>query len=271
MLGFRRRRRARLRAAPFPAEWLRLVERRVRIWRRLPDADRRELLGHVQVLLAEKRFEGCGGLELTDEIRLTIAAQACLLLLHRDTDYYPRLSSVVVYPDAYVVKVREESAGGIVTEGRAVHLGESWDTGTVVLSWDDVRRDAEDVEDGFNVVLHEFAHQLDAENGRADGAPVLPRGRRRAWARVMEAEYQRLRRDDARGRETFLDPYGATDPAEFFAVITECFFEEPADLRAEHPQLYAELREFYRQDPERWPGERAAPGAGATGRRRPRA
>jgi Mlc titration factor MtfA (ptsG expression regulator) len=246
----KRRRRNRLREKPFPPEWLRIIERNFPLYERLPAADQRELLGDIQVFLAEKHFEGCGGLEITDEIRVTIAAQACLLLLHRETDDYPRLDSILVYPSAYVAASVERYPGGIVGEGLSARLGEAWATGAVVLSWDDVRRGAADIHDGHNVVLHEFAHQLDQESGAAEGLPVLERRSMYvAWARVLGAAYERLRSDVARGRPTVLDSYGAKNPAEFFAVATECFFEKPVQLARHHPALYAELREFYRQDP----------------------
>src|SRR5690606_32830266 len=137
--------------------------------------DRRELRGHIRVFLAEKHFEGCGGLTLTDEIEVTIAAQACLLLLHRETDYYPRLITILVYPSTYVAHAREPIGGGMVIEGEVARLGEAWKDGVVVLAWDDVLAGASDLHDGHNVVLHEFAHQLDQEDGTADGAPVLGR------------------------------------------------------------------------------------------------
>src|SRR4051794_33023844 len=229
---FRRRRRDRLRAAPFPPEWDAILQRNVPLYDRLGEADRRELQGHVNVFLAEKTFEGCGGLSLTDEIKVTIAAQACLLLLHRETDYYRRLVTILVYPTAYVAKGVESLGGGFVLEGTQGRLGEAWADGVVVLSWDDVRRGAADVRDGQNVVLHEFAHQLDQEDGTADGAPILERRSLYvAWARVLGAEYEQLRQDSRRHRKTVLDEYGATQPAEFFAVATECFFEKPAQLQ----------------------------------------
>lgn len=250
MFGFRRRRRARLRATPVPDAWREIVARNVGLFRRLSADDQRELLGHVQVFLAEKRFEGCGGLVLTDEMRVTIAAQACVLLLHRDTDYYPECASILVYPDAYVAPVQEQGPDGVVHEGASARLGESWVRGVVVLSWDDVLAGARDVHDGHNVVLHEFAHQLDQEDGTGDGAPPLPRRSMYvAWARVLSAEYAALRADAAAGRPSVLDHYGATNPAEFFAVASECFFETPRALRTKHPALYEELRQFYGQDP----------------------
>ena len=246
----RRRRREALRAQPLPPAWRAVIEANVPYLRRLPPEDLEELAGHVQVFLAEKRFEGCGGLEITDEIRVTIAAQACLLLLHRETDYYPELETLLVYPGAYVAPAREVREGVVVVEGAQPRLGESWSRGVVVLSWDGVLSGAADVSDGHNLVLHEFAHQLDQESGDADGAPELPeRSMYAAWARVLGREYAALVDADLRGRRTDLDPYGATNPAEFFAVVTEAFFERPRQLRARHPALYEQMKQFYQQDP----------------------
>jgi MtfA peptidase len=254
MFGFLKgRRRKKLMAAPFPAEWLEILQEKVLLYRRLPDADRRELLGHIQVFLAEKQFEGCGGLAINDEVRVTIAAQACLLLLHRDTDYFPRLASIVVYPTSFVAKTVKQEGPNMIAEGEEARLGEAWLRGPLVLSWDDVLADAAGSRTGSNVVLHEFAHELDDEDGEANGAPALERGQSYAdWARVLGAAYDRLKRDAERGRETLLDDYGAESPAEFFAVATECFFEMPVDLQIEQPELYEKLKEFYRQDPASW-------------------
>lgn len=245
------RRRRRLRGRPFPPAWLEIIRRNVPYYRLLPGGDRKELLGDVLVFLGEKRFEGCGGLEMTDEIRVTIAAQACILLLHRENSDYPRLESVLVYPRAYVARgVKRMDGAGMLREGDEVRGGESWLRGAVVLSWDDVKKSARDVNGGHNVVFHEFAHQLDQESGAANGAPVLPRSSMYvAWARVLGREYGRLLKDVERHRRTDIDAYGATNPAEFFAVVTECFFEKPVELRERHPGLYKELKLFYRQDP----------------------
>lgn len=204
----------------------------------------------MQVFLDEKRFEGCGGLRVSDEMRLTIAAQACLLLLRLpDPEVYPGLHSILVYPHAYVAPV-VTNRGGIVTEVAHVRLGQSWSRGSLVLSWDDVRRNAVDVHDGHNVVLHEFAHQLDQQDGVADGTPPLPdRSRHLAWARVLGSAYADLLERIHEQRPSVIDTYGATSPAEFFAVVTECFFERPIALGRSHPALYAELQRFYRQDP----------------------
>ena len=250
MFGFRRRRRARLRARPFPDGWNAVMERNVPYLRYLTPEERPELRGDIQVFLAEKRFEGCGGLKMTDEIRVTIAAQACLLLLHRDNDDYPRLRSILVYPHHYFAPAYAEGPAGHVVEALQDRLGESWSHGAVVLAWDSVRQGAAVIHDGHNLVLHEFAHQLDAENEYADGIPILPRTSMFGpWARILGREYHDLVARVARDRPTDIDPYGATNPAEFFAVVTEEFFERPIEMQAQHRELYEELRLFYRQDP----------------------
>lgn len=255
---FSKWRRQRLRALPLPAEWQSVIERNVPAYSRLSPEDRRELLGHTQVLLAEKHFEGCGGLELTDEIRVTIAAQASVLLLHRDTDYYPRLTSILIYPSAYVVSGEEHIGGGIWEAGEDVRLGHtSAQLGALVIAWDDVIRGARTVDDGDNVVFHEFAHQLDFEDHAVDGTPLLESRQYVSWARVLGAEYEALRRAAIHATPSLIDEYGATNPAEFFAVVTELFFERPIALRERHPDLYEELRKFYHQDPATWPNRNA--------------
>jgi len=253
MLGFKRRRRAKLARRPFPPEWLDILARNVPFYQCLPEADRIELQGHMQVFLAEKRFEGCGGLEMNDEIRVTIAAQACVLLLHRRTDYYPGLSSILVYPRAYVAENVRRMVGGIVVEGRDVRLGESWHRGSVVLSWDSVRRGAADVRDGQNVVFHEFAHQLDSTAGRGDSTAVLAsRSSFAAWAWALGKDFERFRQAVGAREPEVMHEYGATNPAEFFAVATESFFERPTDLKRVYPVLYRALADFYEQDPASW-------------------
>ena len=248
---FKSRRRARLRANPAPAAWRTILERNLPIFNRLSTADQAELLAHTRVFLAEKHFEGVGGLELTDEIRVTIAGQACLLLLHRETDYYPDLISILVYPSGYTAREDRHIGGGIWEEGGEDRLGHTGRTlGALVLAWDAVRRGAAAPNDGENLVLHEFAHQLDFENQSSDGTPALEtRGDYLAWARVMSAEFNALRDAAHTGEPTLLDEYGATNPAEFFAVVTEAFFEQPRALKRKHPALFAQLERFYRQDP----------------------
>lgn len=244
----RRRRRERLMTLPFPEEWREVVEKNVPLYRRLPDDVKAQLHGLVHVFLAEKRFEGCGGLEITDEIRVTIAAQACMLLLNRQARYFAKLKTILVYPHTYVAK-SISSDGRIVVDEDSVRLGESWQNGPVVLAWDSVTGGTSNVYDARNVVLHEFAHQLDQENGTADGAPILSaRSRYVAWARVLGAEYEAMQKR----RRSVMDRYGATNPAEFFAVATETFFEKPRQMQKRHPELYDELREYYQLDPVTW-------------------
>lgn len=254
MFGWlRERRRRRLRDQAVPGSWRELLGKRFVLFRRLPERDRCELLGHVHVLLAEKHFEGCGGQEITDEVRVLIAAEAAVLQLRRRATYFPTLYSILVYPDVYTVTMQEPTEGGFVIEETAENVGESWDTGSVVLSWKDVLRGAADRDDGCNVVLHEFSHQLDAENGQTEGMPQIDdpelRGR---WPIVFEREYDRLCDLADRGRRTFIDEYGATHPSEFFAVATEHFFMEPVEFSRRHPELYNTLAAYYCQDPKSW-------------------
>jgi Mlc titration factor MtfA (ptsG expression regulator) len=246
----KRHKREAIRARPFPEAWRAIIDANVAYAARLDPEERRELEGHVQVFLEEKSFEGCGGLELTDEIKVTIAAQACVLLLHREDDYFPELESILVYPSAYVARRAQRAEQGVVLEADEVRLGESWHHGIVVLAWDSVLSGVHDARDGHNVVLHEFAHQLDQEDGSSDGAPPLPtRSMYASWARVLGADYAQLQNDELMNRGTVIDKYGAKNPAEFFAVVTEAFFEKPRQLAARHPELYAQLRLFYKQDP----------------------
>lgn len=247
------RRRERLRAQPVPPPWPAILARNVPIVGKLPPKDRAELLGHMQVFLAEKNFEGCGGLELTDEICVTIAAQACLLLLHRQTDYYSKLTSILVYPSGYTVPGDHYVGGEFWEEGGQDLLGHTEPhMRSLVLAWDVAKQGGLDPADGENLILHEFAHQLDFEDAGTDGAPALStRSEYLAWAQVMKKEFEALRAAADADAPTLLDLYGATNPAEFFAIVTEAFFERPRALRERHPELYAALGRFFRQDPAR--------------------
>ena len=250
-------RRRRLRAQPFPEEWVEILKKNVELYRMLPQSLVGELHGHIQVFLGEKSFEGCGGLVITDEIRVTVAGLACMLLLNRPTRHYPGLKAILVYPAAYIVDAKRREGAIQLENAREIHLGESWNNGTLVLSWCDVTRTSHDVRDGHNLVLHEFAHQLDQEDGVGDGIPILEQQSKYFhWAQVLDQEYQHLVAVTERGKRDVLQAYGATNPAEFFAVATEAFFEKPAKLHRKHPELYKELKDYYQLDPETW---KAAP------------
>jgi len=246
-------RRKRVRARPFPAEWREILKQRVPYFRRLPADLQLQLKQHIQVFLAEKPFIGCAGLVVTDEMRVTIAAQACLLILNRPADYYPELRQILVYPGAFIVERLQGDGSGVLQNRRQVLSGESWSRGQVILSWQDAAEGAAIADDGHNVVIHEFAHQLDQQNGEANGAPIL-RGRRRyrQWSQVLGQEFAALQWRAEAGEPSLFSDYGATNPAEFFAVASEVFFEQPEQMAALHPALYGELSGFYKVNPLSW-------------------
>lgn len=247
------RRRRRLWRQAFPAGWRDILRRRMPVLARLPVDLQLQVKKHVQVLVAEIPFIGCAGLVVDDEMRVLIAAQAALLLLNRPAGGFGRLRQVLVYPGAFVVERAQADAAGLTHETRRALAGESWQQGQLILSWDDVVAGAADPDDGKNVVIHEFAHQLDQARGHANGAPWL--GRREAykqWAQVLSAEFDALHWRLARGEDGLIDAYAATDAAEFFAVVSEHFFEQPAALAAAHPALYAEFARLFRCDPLAW-------------------
>lgn len=249
-------RRKRLMEGEFRAEWEFWLRENCGFYAHLPASDRDELKRKMLVFLHEKHFEGCKGVVIDDEIRLTIAAHACLLLLHRSTGFYPFLVTILVYPSSFVVRVKEVDEHGFEWDDYMENAGESWDRGNVIVAWDVARHGALDPRDGLNVLLHEFAHQLDAEDGATEGAPPMDtRQDRKQWAEVMQREYQRLIDDIEHDRDTLIDDYGATNPAEFFAVCVETFFEMPREMRAEHPDLYAQLSKYFKQNPAEWPGD----------------
>ena len=248
-----KRRRNRLKHRPFPLLWNAIVENNLPIYLLLSPAERKRLQGNIQVFLAEKQFIGCGGLDVTEEMKVIIAAVACLLLLNQRETYFPKLRSILVYPSTYLVKETAYTGNYIVEERRVARLGESWTNDQLVLSWEQVKHDTYNWRDGHNVVLHEFAHQLDQEDGKAEGVPILHRNSDYAtWAKVMTEEYQQLCNDIQRGVKTVMNSYGATNPAEFFAVATETFFEKPHQLLKKHPALYEQLQGYYQLDPVQW-------------------
>ncbi|MBS1199661.1 MAG: hypothetical protein H6R27_339 [Proteobacteria bacterium] len=248
------RRRARHRAAPLGEADRMYLRRRVPLYAAMPAELQRRLEGLVNVFLAEKEFVGCRGLTVTRPMQLSIAAQACLLVLGRDEHVYDSLRSLLVYPSQFLVREAWHDEDGIVTEEERFLSGQAWDVSRIVLSWEDITgRSGGD--EAYNVVIHEFAHYLDHEGGGMDGTPALGRRDERArWAAVFQAEFDALRDAVDRDEETLLDPYAAEDEAEFFAVASEAFFEAPVRLRERHPALYGQLQGYYRLDPAAWAG-----------------
>lgn len=249
----RRWQRARTLAQPFPARWRQALRRHVPYVAGLPVDRQLQLKRLMQVFLAEVPFIGCQGLKVSEAMRVVVAAQACLLLLGRARSGFEGLRQVLLYPGPFVVQRSVGADAGVLHEQRQVLAGESWSQGQVILSWPDCLAGAADPHDGRNVVIHEFAHQLDQEAGAANGAPPRPaRGDPSHWARVLQPAYDRLQRQTREGVTGLIAPYGATSPAEFFAVVSEVFFERPAALAREEPALYAELCAYYGVDPAVW-------------------
>jgi Mlc titration factor MtfA (ptsG expression regulator) len=246
----RNRRRRGLLAEPFPPDWLAYLEQNVPPYRLLTEAERARLRDDLRVFLAEKNWEGCGDLQVTDEMKVTVSALACLLVLGIEHDYFGRVQSILLYPEGYRAAEHEAVGDNVVLEGESERLGEAHYRGPVVLSWAELLDDVRHPHRGRNLAFHEFAHQLDMLDGTVDGTPPLPdEGLARRWGHVMTAEYDRLLDEAEQGLTTLLDDYGTRNPGEFFAVATECFFCRPAALRRRHRRLYELLRDYYRQDP----------------------
>jgi len=240
---------------PFPEKWNKILLANIPVFKHFPARLQLELKSLTLLFLDEKDFEGCGGLEITDEIKVTIAGEACMLLLNRNlSECFPHLHTILVYPHAYVVAGRDAIGGRqVVEEVESVRLGESWQNGEVVLAWDHVKNGALNFDDGHNVVLHEFGHQLDQASGSANGAPVLKnRSSYKTWGKVLSRDYMELLDKTEHHKKDVIDSYGATNPAEFFAVATETFFEKPEQLHEKHPELFEELKKYYNIDPREW-------------------
>lgn len=255
------RRRRRIAARPFSAEWSYALERNFEHWSLLSADEQRRLRETLAVLVDEKHWEGCGGLELTDEIIVTVAAQAALLLLGIEHDYYRNVLSVLVYPEGYLVPRRDVGEGGwVVADGEVPVEGTAHFRGPVVLSWTSALHGGQNARDGRNVVYHEFAHKLDMLDGLVDGTPPLDCSEALdRWVQTMTPVFQSVQKRRRRRKRDVLNDYAGTNVAEFFAVATEVFFEKPAKLRKRHPEVYDALRDFYGQDPaERLARRRAA-------------
>lgn len=251
MIGFLKNLRRRdLRSSAFPEAWEDLLLRNVVHCVRLSAEEGAKLRADLRVFIAEKDWEGCRGQEITDEVQVAIAAQACLLTLALPGEPYTNVSTVLVYPAGYVVKQKAMRPGGVVQSFRSHRIGEAWSHGPIVLSWADALAGGRDESGGHNVVFHEFAHKLDMRTGDADGVPRLMDDEQyQRWESVMSKEFNRLVAQSESGEATLLDQYGVTNGAEFFAVATECFFMRPVEMSERHRSLYEVLRDYYRQDP----------------------
>lgn len=246
-------RRKKVDASPFPTPWLQILRRSLPIYKTMWPDQQRELRQLIKRFVENKQFVGCAGQSIDDEVRITIAAHACLLLLNRPSHEYQDLRTVLVYPSGFKVKHDTHDEFGLVTQGEHFLIGESWSNGKVILAWDSVQRSVRNFADGHNVVLHEFAHQLDHESGITNGAPLLyNKGAYGDWARIFSTEFLQLQHASESHHQTLIDAYGASNPAEFFAVVTETFYERPHDLAGRHAKLFDELKSYYRVDPREW-------------------
>jgi len=251
---------------PFPAEWFPILESNVKHYGFLTPEEQTRLQGDLRIFMEEKFWEGALGFEITDEVKVSVSALACLLTVgFAKHDYFPNVQTVVVYPGAYVAPaISRSDMGQVIDESNEPRLGEAHGRGPVILSWDDVVDGGQNESDGHNLVFHEFAHKLDFRDGDANGVPLLrDRAEVDEWARVMSAEFTQLVHDVQHHGDTPLRAYGATNPAEFFAVCTECFFEKPSRMKDQKPGLYAVLRDYYGVDwAQRMPHHERANGGG---------
>ncbi|KAA1171933.1 zinc-dependent peptidase [Marinobacter salinexigens] len=245
---FRNWRRRKELEEPFPSVWRQTLENDVPLYSALPAALKKQLENHVQLFLAEKDFYGCDGFEISDRVRVTIAGHASLLILARPFSMYDEVRSILVYPDIYRVQAPRHD-GMIVHMNEQVRAGEASSRGQVVLAWSECEEGAHNPNGPHNVILHEFAHQLDYLDGTADGAPPLSGEFAAQWQQTMSRAYESLRSSLRHHSHSWLDPYGATQPAEFFAVLTEAFFQQPGHIHKVQPDVFEALKNYYRLDP----------------------
>lgn len=248
----RQKRHERLRARPLSDNYLGILQSNVPLYSCLPEGLQADLCANINVFLDEKEFHGRGGLDITDEMRLTVAGNACMLLLNRPNIGFPGFKTILIYPQTYTASQQERN-GAVVVQSSSHRAGESWHRGPVILAWNDVIFGSRGRGDGFNVVIHEFAHKLDEINSVIDGVPVLDnKVAYMEWARVFSKDYQAFVEKVQYGSDVAIDDYGATSPEEFFAVCTESFFEKPHALKKHWPDLYQQLAGFYKVDPASW-------------------
>jgi Mlc titration factor MtfA (ptsG expression regulator) len=240
-------------AKPFPNEYSKILRKNIPFYSKMPTHLQMQLKKRIKQFLHQKKFVGCDGLEITNEVKVTIAGRACLLILNRETDVFAKLGTILVYPSAFIVPRANVQAGGVVTHTNQTLSGESWSDGRVVLAWDHIVPNRESAHLGQDVVVHEFAHQLDSESGVTNGTPILRNTQAyQMWAKVLEQEYLHLQREQQHGEESFIDQYGATNPAEFFAVVTEAFFYRSKQFSEQHPKLFEQFLIYYQIDPREW-------------------
>ena len=248
----RRVRREKLFRTTLDSSWIAILQKNVSIYSKLSQTLREELHGYINIFLDEKKFIGRQGIEITDEIRLTVAGNACLLLLQGKKRYFPGFTSILIYPNTYVAHEVQHN-GLVTTEQPSKRLGESWMRGPIVLSWDNISSGSKNAEDGHNVVIHEFAHKLDEQSGHMNGLPLLrDESHYKEWSKVLSEEYEALYERAKRGKNKVLDEYGTVSPSEFFAVASEAFFEKPVQMKKRLPELYKQLQTFYNIDPASW-------------------
>lgn len=246
---FRNRRRKRVLQEPWPATWESIIESNVGHYKDLSTTERDKLKAITKIMVDEKHWEAHGGLELSDEVKVTIAGTAALLLLGVQNFYFEHVNTIIVFPDP----VRRQSQGGLIVGKESRHAGEAWQNGQVVLSWQDVLSDSRNPDDGRNLVIHEFAHCLDGLDGEMGGSLTFgDTATTQRWHKVCESEFKALVRATERRQKTLLDYYGATNQAEFFAVASETFFEKPGQLKEDHAELFGLLVKYYRLDPNNW-------------------
>jgi len=239
----------------FPEEYIKILRKSFHLYNFLPKDIKEQLHGHINVFLDLKGFHGHHNLEITTEMKVTIAAQACMLLLNRQSDYFPRLQTIEVYPQAFSSEVT--TSNGMLKE--QVRTGESWSNGRVILSWSHSKQGISNFKDGSNVVMHEFAHRLDQLDNNTDGIPTKHFGDGETyylWSDVILKQYQKhlkkLKKSHKKNNKTLLTEYAGTNEAEFFAVATEFFFEKGKQLKKAEPKLYDLLKDFYKIDTSLW-------------------
>jgi Mlc titration factor MtfA (ptsG expression regulator) len=246
---FRNSRRKRILSKPWPPAWSSILDENVGHFKGLSSVEKNKLTSITRVMVSEKNWEAYSGLVMTDEIKVTIAGTAALMLLGVEDFYFDRVDTIIVFPQP----VQRTNRGGLVQGQQSRHSGEAWQNGQVVLSWEDVVNGSRNPADGRNVVIHEFAHCLDGLDGEMGGSLNFgDDATTRRWRRVCKSEFEALSIAAQHGRKTLLDHYGATNQAEFFAVASETFFEKPQPLKHEHPELFELLVKYYRLNPISW-------------------